>query len=91
MIAIRLKQENWHKILNESPILEPDLRVMIEEYGPHPDHETARQPYYFVPKGDKDDVAERNTWIGYTGSFLDEHYDYDHDKIENEFVTITAK
>jgi len=85
VIAIRLTQANYHRILNESPIQERDLRAMIEEYD-RPDN-----PLYFVPLSNLTHELSEASWMTLPKVHLDAKYTYDASQIEHKFVEIHEK
>jgi hypothetical protein len=87
MIAIRLTQANYHRILNDSPIDERDLRAMIEEY----DTRHRDSAIYFVPKSDVAHDLDRNSWMTIPKVYLNENYDFDDSLIDIKFVEIKRK
>jgi len=87
MFAIRVTQSNFHRILNESPIPERDLRAMIDEYDT-PKRESA---IYFVPQAPDADVITHNSWMTLPRKYLEEKYTFDDTKIDNQFVEIAHK
>lgn len=87
MIAIRLTKKNFHKILNESPIDERDLRAMIEEY----DTPYINTAIFFVPQSDIAHELDRTSWMTIPWKYLSEKFEYDRDKINEQFVEITQK
>lgn len=87
MIAIRLTKRNLHKILNASPIDQRDLEAMIEEYDtPH-----LANALFFVPQSSVDVELSRVSWMTYSRHALNEQFDYDKSKIEDQFVTLNPK
>jgi len=87
MIAIRVTQKNFHKILNESPIIERDLRAMIEEYDT-PDRASA---IYFVPQSPLAPELAHNSWMSLPRQYLLSNYTFDDTKIDDQFVEIAHK
>ena len=87
MIAIRLTKKNFHKILNESPIDERDLRAMIEEY----DTPYINTALFFVPQHELAHSLDRNSWMTLPWRTLQGTYEYDRDKINDQFVELNKK
>jgi len=87
MQAIRLTHSNLHKILNESPIDRRDLEAMIEEYDtPH-----GASALFFVPKHDLAHDLAHDSWMTLPWTLLTDQYDFDMNKINDQFVEITQK
>lgn len=86
MIAIRLTQKNYNKILNESPIDPRDLEAMISEY----DTLVSSEALYFVPQHELTHTLDRHSWMTLPRKALDETFKYD-PKIDSQFVEITHK
>jgi hypothetical protein len=85
MIGIRLTAKNLDKILGESPVELQDIAAMVGEA------DQRGIALYFVPQHDMAHELDRTSWMLLPQALLEEQFDYDASKIEDQFVEVAAK